>query len=285
MEVFGVPRGKRPRVQVSMDDKERAIARIRGGETKAGISRELGVPESTVRGWVKRAEQRMAREAVAGQQGSSSYPSILTMAVTKPQAAITTRPSVSSVTLKSSSSSSPLALNSLKLPQKRNFNGHPVPRPQVFLQNPADAPIPNPVPVPVPIPMPFPVPPITSTDSQQQMNAWLHIFNAGLLNFTLIATAAVHQARSRGLADRLPLWQIITDFVDDAGRNVAANGGRYIEPLVPASHIPVTSQMPGRTSPTQRMAQTPVQVHMHRGNLKAPPVHITAEDDEESSTD
>lgn len=63
-----MPRGKRPRVQVSLDDKERAIARIRGGETKAGISRELGVPESTVRGWVKRAEQRIAREA-AVQQG------------------------------------------------------------------------------------------------------------------------------------------------------------------------------------------------------------------------
>lgn len=66
MERTAVPRGKRPRVQVSMDDKERAIARIRNGETKAGISRELGVPESTVRGWVKRADQRMAREAGEG---------------------------------------------------------------------------------------------------------------------------------------------------------------------------------------------------------------------------
>lgn len=62
-----MPRGKRPRVQVSMNDKERAIARIRKGETKAGISRELGVPESTVRGWVKRADQRIAREAVEGE--------------------------------------------------------------------------------------------------------------------------------------------------------------------------------------------------------------------------
>lgn len=68
MERSSVPRGKRPRVQVSMDDKERAIARIRNGETKAGISRELGVPESTVRGWVKRADQRMAREANEGKQ-------------------------------------------------------------------------------------------------------------------------------------------------------------------------------------------------------------------------
>jgi len=63
MERASVPRGKRPRVQVSVDDKERAIARIRKGETKAGISRELGVPESTVRGWVKRSDQRLAREA------------------------------------------------------------------------------------------------------------------------------------------------------------------------------------------------------------------------------
>lgn len=67
MERTAVPRGKRPRVQVSMNDKERAIARIRKGETKAGISRELGVPESTVRGWVKRADQRIAREAVEGE--------------------------------------------------------------------------------------------------------------------------------------------------------------------------------------------------------------------------
>lgn len=67
MERTSVPRGKRPRVQVSINDKERAIARIRKGETKAGISRELGVPESTVRGWVKRADQRIAREAVEGE--------------------------------------------------------------------------------------------------------------------------------------------------------------------------------------------------------------------------
>uniref|UniRef100_A0A6P4E9T5 Uncharacterized protein LOC108040360 n=1 Tax=Drosophila rhopaloa TaxID=1041015 RepID=A0A6P4E9T5_DRORH len=278
MERFGVPRGKRPRVQVSMDDKERAIARIRSGETKAGISRELGVPESTVRGWVKRAEQRMAREA-AGQQSSASYPSILTMALAKPQLAITTKSSASSVNSKSSSPSPPLELKCLKLPQKRNFNGHPVARPLDPLHNPAAASIS--IPTPVPLPMPFPVPPIVSTDSQQQINAWLHIFNAGLLNFTLIATAAVHQARARGLADRLSLWQIITDFVDDAGRNVAVNGGQYVEP-VPFAPLPVTTHLHGRTSPTQRM---PMQVHPYRGNLKAPPIHITAEDDEECSTD
>jgi len=213
MERFGVPRGKRPRVQVSLDDKERAIARIRGGETKAGISRELGVPESTVRGWVKRAEQRMAREVV-GQPGecrmrgfysialwytyhpyrtdTANFPSILAMTLTKPQVTISTRSSASSVNSKSSSSSPPLAFQSLKLPQKRNINGHPVARPpQDYQPNSAAAPIH----IPVPIPMPFPMPPVVSSDSQQQINAWLHVFNAGILNFTLIATAAVLQAR------------------------------------------------------------------------------------------
>ncbi|XP_016947595.1 uncharacterized protein LOC108022901 [Drosophila biarmipes] len=269
MERFGVPRGKRPRVQVSLDDKERAIARIRGGETKAGISRELGVPESTVRGWVKRAEQRMAREAV-GQPDAANFPSILAMTLAKPQVTISAKSSASSVNSKSSFSSPPLALKSLKLPQKRNINGHPVARPpQDSHPNPAAAPIH----IPVPIPMPFPVPPAPSADSQQQISGWLHIFNAGILNFTLIATAAVLQARSRGLADRLPLWQIITDFVDEAGRNVAANGGQYVEPVPSALD---------ETGPRQRMVQAPV--HPYRGNVKAPPVHITAEDDEDSST-
>ncbi|XP_017044955.2 uncharacterized protein LOC108090679 [Drosophila ficusphila] len=268
MERFGVPRGKRPRVQVSMDDKEKAIARIRGGETKAGISRELGVPESTVRGWVKRAEQRMARDA-AGQSGTNNYSSILAMALTKPQVTISTKASLSSVNSKLCPSSPPLALKSLKLPQKRDINGHSV-------QNPAMAP----VSIPVPIPVPFPVPPTISTDSQQQIIAWLHIFNAGLLNFTLIATAAVLQARSRGLADRLPLWQIITDYVDEAGRTAAGIGGQYLK-AAPSTLVSSKTQLMGPTSPRHRM--------MHgrpfRGKLKNPPVHITAEDDEDGSTD
>ncbi|EDW91164.1 uncharacterized protein LOC6530537 [Drosophila yakuba] len=271
MERFGVPRGKRPRVQVSLDDKERAIARIRGGETKAGISRELGVPESTVRGWVKRAEQRMARET-ASQTGSANYPSILALTLAKPQVTISTKSSASSVISKSSYSSPPLDLKSLKLPQKRNINGHPVARTHDPVEKVSAA---TTIPIPVPIPMPLPVPPIVSPDSEQQMNAWLHIFNAGLLNFTLIATAAVLQARSRGLADRLPLWQIIADFVDEAGRNVNANGGRYLE-----GH-PAT----GHTSPTQRTVQVPTQVHSYRGKFKPPPAHITAEDDDDCYTD
>ncbi|EDV55536.1 uncharacterized protein LOC6548377 [Drosophila erecta] len=264
MERFEVPRGKRPRVQVSLDDKERAIARIRCGETKAGISRELGVPESTVRGWVKRAEQRLARET-ASQTGTANYPSILAMTLAKPQVTISTK---SSVISKSSYSSPPLDLKSLKRPQKRNINGHPVAR----TQNPVEDSAATSIPITVPTPMPLPVPPIVSPDSELHMNAWLHIFNAGLLNFTLIATAAVLQARSRGLADRLPLSQIIADFVDEAGRNVNANGGRYLEGQ------PAT----GHTSPRQRTVQVSTQVHSYRGKLKAPPAHITAEDDDDS---
>lgn len=93
MERTSVPRGKRPRVQVSINDKERAIARIRKGETKAGISRELGVPESTVRGWVKRADQRIAREAVEGEfqfqfmmmQALQSHLTLQAMATLRPR--------------------------------------------------------------------------------------------------------------------------------------------------------------------------------------------------------
>eukprot|EP00099_Drosophila_melanogaster_P026013 NP_726137.2 distal antenna-young, isoform C [Drosophila melanogaster] len=270
MERFGIPRGKRPRVQVSLDDKERAIARIRGGETKAGISRELGVPESTVRGWVKRAEQRLARETTS-QTGSANYSTILAMTLAKPQVTISTKSSASSVISKSSYSSPPLDLKPLKQPQKRNINGHPV----TCTQDPVEDSAATSIPIPVPIPVPLPVPPMVSPDSEQQMSAWLHIFNAGILNFTLIASAAVLQARSRGLADRLPLWQIITDFVDEAERNVNANGGWYLEGQ------PATGHMSAR----QRPVRVPTKVHSYRRNLKAPPAHITAEDDEDSYTD
>ncbi|XP_060655213.1 uncharacterized protein LOC132790628 isoform X1 [Drosophila nasuta] len=204
-----VPRGKRPRVKVSMDDKERAIARIRKGETKAGISRELGVPESTVRGWVKRADQRKAREAFE--------------------------------------ENTPSAILSSQVPVKRDHNGQqivgktltgtmPVPM-QLFQQ---------------------------AADSQLQLNGWLHIFNAGILNFTLIATAASLRARVRGTSERLSLWQIICDYVDEAGRNVVANGGQYVAPS---------------TSNQQRQLNSPTRL---RGNgFVAPRLHITAEDDED----
>lgn len=235
MERTSVPRGKRPRVQVSADDKERAIARIRKGETKAGISRELGVPESTVRGWVKRADQRLAREACDGKShlisSSVRYSMLISMAAN------------------GSESPPSLAMQSLKLPVKRDHSGQQMPPPMTPMSamapiamipaNPTMPTMPT-VPTTPTLPTISTIPTIPTTpvavpmpmqlfqqaaDSQLQLNGWLHIFNAGILNFTLIATAAFLRARMRGTTDRQSLWQIICDYVDEAGRNVNANGG------------------------------------------------------------
>uniref|UniRef100_A0A0K8UK79 Protein distal antenna-related n=1 Tax=Bactrocera latifrons TaxID=174628 RepID=A0A0K8UK79_BACLA len=46
-------RGKRPLRNLTPNDKIRAIQRIHQGETKASVSRDIGVPESTLRGWCK----------------------------------------------------------------------------------------------------------------------------------------------------------------------------------------------------------------------------------------
>uniref|UniRef100_A0A1I8PJF6 HTH psq-type domain-containing protein n=1 Tax=Stomoxys calcitrans TaxID=35570 RepID=A0A1I8PJF6_STOCA len=46
-------RGKRPLRNLTPSDKVRAIQRIHNGETKASVSRDIGVPESTLRGWCK----------------------------------------------------------------------------------------------------------------------------------------------------------------------------------------------------------------------------------------
>ena len=37
----------------SVEDKLSAISRVRGGESQAKVSRDLGVAESTLRGWLK----------------------------------------------------------------------------------------------------------------------------------------------------------------------------------------------------------------------------------------
>ncbi|KAH8290913.1 hypothetical protein KR054_007037 [Drosophila jambulina] len=271
MERFGVPRGKRPRVQVSLDEKERAIARIRGGETKAGISRELGVPESTVRGWVKRAEQRMAREATQQQPAPAvnGYSSILAIALAKPQLTIT-----QATVAATSSSSEPL-----KAPQKRSFNGHPLGSNNLqHLAATAAAPVT--MPVSVAPPLPFPVPSFDSTDAELQVLGWLEIFNAGIMNFTLIATAALLQARARGLADSQPLWQIIRDYADEAARNVAANGGHYVktaaQPVIRS--VPQVTRLMTTTSPRHR----PLRSNRSSNNKAPVRLHITAEDDEDA---
>lgn len=116
-----------------------------------------------------------------------------------------------------------------------------------------------------------------AADSQMQLTGWLHIFNAGILNFTLIATAAFLRARVRGNSDRQSLWQIICEYVDEAGRNVAANGGQY----VPGSNS--TAQGMGAMASRQSLA---VSAHCRNGGgvgFMAPRLHITAEDDEDAS--
>ncbi|BFF91696.1 protein distal antenna-related [Drosophila madeirensis] len=50
-------RGKRPLRNLTPNDKVRAIQRIHNGETKASVSRDLGVPESTLRGWCKNEQK------------------------------------------------------------------------------------------------------------------------------------------------------------------------------------------------------------------------------------
>ncbi|KAH8355620.1 hypothetical protein KR200_004442 [Drosophila serrata] len=274
MERFGVPRGKRPRVQVSLDEKERAIARIRGGETKAGISRELGVPESTVRGWVKRAEQRMAREATQQPApANNNYSSILAIALAKPQLTITQ----ASATVTSSST------EPLKLPQKRTFNGHSVGSNHLEHQAAAAAP-PDVVLVPLASPpLPIPVPLFDSTDAELQVRGWLEIFNAGIMNFTLIATAALLQARTRGVADSQPLWQIIRDYADEAARNVAANRGQYVMSAAPPGirSVPQVTRLMSSTSPRHRSMRS----HSSSNNKAPLRLHITAEDDEDGYTE
>lgn len=63
-------RGKRPLRNLTPTDKVRAIQRIHNGETKASVSRDIGVPESTLRGWCKNEQKLrfMCRQLGAGEQ-------------------------------------------------------------------------------------------------------------------------------------------------------------------------------------------------------------------------
>lgn len=63
-------RGKRPLRNLTPSDKVRAIQRIHNGETKASVSRDIGVPESTLRGWCKNEQKLrfMCRQLGAADQ-------------------------------------------------------------------------------------------------------------------------------------------------------------------------------------------------------------------------
>lgn len=69
-------RGKRPLRNLTPNDKVRAIQRIHNGETKASVSRDIGVPESTLRGWCKN-EQKL--RFMCRQLGSDSLAGLGTL--------------------------------------------------------------------------------------------------------------------------------------------------------------------------------------------------------------
>lgn len=50
-------KGKRPMRHLTATDKIEAIQRIHDGESKASVARDIGVPESTLRGWCKNEEK------------------------------------------------------------------------------------------------------------------------------------------------------------------------------------------------------------------------------------
>ena len=44
---------KRKKSSYTVEEKLKAISRIRNGERQCVVFRELGIPESTLRGWIK----------------------------------------------------------------------------------------------------------------------------------------------------------------------------------------------------------------------------------------
>ncbi|XP_075147388.1 protein distal antenna [Haematobia irritans] len=69
-------KGKRPLRSLTPSDKVHAIQRIHDGESKASVARDIGVPESTLRGWCKNEDKLrfMSRQAAAEKFGTDSMP-------------------------------------------------------------------------------------------------------------------------------------------------------------------------------------------------------------------
>ncbi|XP_005189675.1 protein distal antenna [Musca domestica] len=67
-------KGKRPLRSLTPSDKVHAIQRIHDGESKASVARDIGVPESTLRGWCKNEDKLrfMSRQAAAEKYGNES---------------------------------------------------------------------------------------------------------------------------------------------------------------------------------------------------------------------
>lgn len=90
-------RGKRPLRNLTPSDKVRAIQRIHNGETKASVSRDIGVPESTLRGWCKN-EQKL--RFMCRQLGSDQMSSISVALENPPEKRLKIDTAASSVPLK-----------------------------------------------------------------------------------------------------------------------------------------------------------------------------------------
>jgi len=70
------PAGKRPLRALTPQEKIDAINRVHNGESKAAVARDIGVPESTLRGWCK-AEEKI-RTQLNNMRASGNYEHILT---------------------------------------------------------------------------------------------------------------------------------------------------------------------------------------------------------------
>ncbi|TMW45390.1 hypothetical protein DOY81_009530 [Sarcophaga bullata] len=65
-------KGKRPLRSLTPSDKVHAIQRIHDGESKASVARDIGVPESTLRGWCKNEDKLryMSRQSASEKMGA-----------------------------------------------------------------------------------------------------------------------------------------------------------------------------------------------------------------------
>lgn len=71
-------KGKRPLRHLSACDKIMAIQRIHDGESKASVARDIGVPESTLRGWCKNEDKLrcMSRQSMENADKLNQDPSM-----------------------------------------------------------------------------------------------------------------------------------------------------------------------------------------------------------------
>lgn len=83
MKMQTATKGKRPLRHLTASDKIMAIQRIHDGESKASVARDIGVPESTLRGWCKNEDKLrcMSRQSMENAEKLSNDPNAAAMAV------------------------------------------------------------------------------------------------------------------------------------------------------------------------------------------------------------